>query len=145
MINLRRYALIFLEEKAQEMWAAFKRTVNFRNLISFLLKLDDDDLIDALETFLAKDQDVKDFFILIEEQVKLGMDTTRAVDLFIALIPIQHYSIETITQLVNIVAPNQKNIVSRKILKKLIASKKEKDLVGFIKQFPEYRSLLPIL
>lgn len=122
-----------------------QKIINLRNILSTLLRLRDDELIDALETFLAKDQDPYGILVLIEEEVKTGIDITRAIDLFVSLIHIHHYNIDTIKQLTNIVGPNNKGIVSRKILKKLVEGKREKYLVEFIKHFPEYRSLLPIL
>jgi len=122
-----------------------RKVINFRNLVSTLLRLRDDELTDALETFLAKDRNPRDFFVLIEEEIKLGIDITRPTDLFVSLILIHQYEIETIKQFITIIGNNQKGIVSRKILKRLVESKQEKYLVEFIKHFPEYRSLLPIL
>lgn len=143
--DLRQYIMVALYDRVQQVYRGFKQAVNYRKLLSILLRLNDEELTDALETFLAKDKEPGSFLILIEEQTKLGMDTTRAVDLFVSLIVIHKYEIETIKQVVALVSPNQKSIVSRKILKKLVESKQEKYLVEFIKHFPEYRSLLPIL
>jgi hypothetical protein len=122
-----------------------RKIINLRNLLSVILRLRDDELTDALETFLAKDRNPRDFFILIEEQIKLGIDITRPTDLFVSLILIHQYDIDTIKQFVNLIDHNRKGIVTRKILKKLVESRQEKYLVEFIKHFPEYRSLLPIL
>ncbi len=122
-----------------------RKVINFRNLLSTILRLRDEELTDALETFLAKDKNPRDFFVLIEEEIKLGIDITRPTELFVSLILIHQYDIDTIKQFINTISPNQKGIVSRKILKKLVESRQEKYLVEFIKHFPEYRSLLPIL
>ena len=145
MINLRRYVWLILEDKVQDILCTIRRTVTYRNLIAFLLKLNDDELTDALETFVAKEKDPAGFLLLLEEEVKAGIDTNRATDLFVSLILIHQYSIDTIKQFLSIVSPDRRGIVSRKILKKLVESKQERFLVDFIKHFPEYRSLLPIL
>lgn len=145
MISLRRLVWSVIEDKVQDIFLAVRRAVTYRNLIAILLKLNDDELTDALETFVAKERDPSSFLLLLEEEVKAGIDTNRATDLFVHLILIHQYSIENIKQLLSIVSPERRAAVSRKILKKLVESKQERFLVDFIKHFPEYRSLLPIL
>jgi hypothetical protein len=145
MINFKQFVLFAIEDKARDIYDRISRVINYRNIVACLLKLNDDELTDALETFLAKDRDPAGFLILVEEEVKAGIDITRTIELFVSLIYIHQYNIDTIEKFINTVGPNHKGIVSRKILKKLVENKQEKYLVEFIKHFPEYRSLLPIL
>lgn len=145
MISLRSIVWTIVEDKVQSLYRTVRRTITYRNLIAMLLKLNDDDLNDALETFVAKEQDPAGFLLLLEEETKAGIDTNRATDLFVSLILIHHYSIDTIKKFLSVVSPERRGVVSRKILKKLVESKQERFLVDFIKHFPEYRPLLPIL
>jgi hypothetical protein len=142
---LREYVLGLLYEKVEEAYDKFTKVVNLRNTLAFLIRMRDNDLNDALETFLAKDRDPHGFLVLVEEEVKAGIDVTRSIDLFVSLFLIHQYSIDTIEKFINIVGLKHKGLISRRILKKLVESKREKYLVEFIKRFPEYRSLLTIL
>lgn len=117
-----------------------KNLISFRKTVKALLRFSNDKTLDIFITFLLANRHLGKFFILLEEMVKQKIDTGSAEFIFMELISVHKYDIEVIIRYLNII-PNSK----RKVLIHLIDLKQENALVEFIKNFPEFDSLLPML
>ena len=100
---------------------------NLRKLIQSILITDNSFLLNILETNLAKDYELKDFFIFIEEMVKYKMDTTEQENKFISLLEINYYGSKTVNDF--LVAANKSQYY---FVKRLIELKKFRVLSSYI-------------
>src|ERR1035441_4520768 len=88
-IDLRQYILDALYDKVKETANVIKphdvtRYSSFQKLLRVVIKLEDQDLIDTLESFFLKDRKIKPFFLLLQEQISLGKDIKQSEKLFLS-------------------------------------------------------------
>lgn len=115
--DLRQYVLTALYDKAQQLFNLVRPNdqdsrSSYRKLLSILLEINDEELTDALETFLAKDKDPAYFLVLVEEEVRKGMDTSRALSLFVSLMEVHHYDLDTINKFLDIIGQDHKFFIT---------------------------------
>lgn len=122
--DLKKYLLTALNDKVLSVSTLIhpndkESKSAFRKLLSVIIKINDDGLIDSLETFFAKDQDPECFFTLLEEEVRQGANISRSIDLFISLIRIHRYDIWIINKFLNIIGQEHKFLITSLLEKKL--------------------------
>lgn len=115
--DLRQYVLTSLYDKVQQVYKLVKPDdsksgSSYRKLISILLQINDEELTDALETFLAKDKDPNYFLIMLEEEARKGQDLSRSISLFISLLNIHQYDLATIDKFLDIIDQDHKYLVT---------------------------------
>jgi len=115
--DLRQYVLTALYDKAQQLFNLVRPNdqtsgSSYRKFLSILLQINDEELTDALETFLAKDKDPAYFLVLVEEEVRKGMDFSRALNLFVSLMEVHHYDLDTINAFLKIIGQDHKFFIT---------------------------------
>ena len=87
--DIRNYVVSSLHDKSKEI---SKRYLNWnkglqyslRKFVDILIQLDDPEVIEMLETNFLKEKTSDNFFVLIEEKVKLGKDISNCEKMFLS-------------------------------------------------------------
>lgn len=122
--DLRQYVLTTLYDKVQETFKLIKPNdprphASYRLLLRVILDIGDEELIDAMETFLAKDSDPNYFLILMEEELAQGTPLVNSEKLFISLLGIHKYKLETINRFLSIIEKGPSHLVEKLLEKGL--------------------------
>lgn len=80
----------------------------YKKLLGAVLDIDDKELTDALETFLAKEKDPAYFLVLVEEEARKGMDLSGSIDMFVSLMGVHHYELDDINKFLEIIGRDHK-------------------------------------
>lgn len=124
-IDLKQYILDALYDKVKEVANVIKphdetRYSSFQKLLRVVIKLEDQDLIDTLESFFLKDKKIKPFFILLQEKVALGQDIKQSEKLFLsALNTYYNVDLDIINEYLGIVGQDKSYMVRRLMDKKM--------------------------
>jgi hypothetical protein len=124
-IDLKQYILDALYDKVKEVANVIKphdesRYASFQKLLRVVVQLDDQDLIDTLESFFLKDRKIKSFFLLLQEKVSLGRDIKQSEKLFLsALNTYYNLDLDIINEYLEIVGQDKSYMVRRLMDKKM--------------------------
>ena len=125
-IDLRQYILDALYDKVKETANVIKphdvtRYSSFQKLLRVVIKLEDQDLIDTLESFFLKDRKIKPFFLLLQEQISLGKDIKQSEMLFLsALNTYYNIDLDIINEYLGIIGQDKSYMVRRLMDKKIV-------------------------
>lgn len=126
-IDLRQYVLTVLYDKVQEIFHRIKpsdttKAASYRKLLRVILNINDEELTDALETFLAKDKDPSYFLVFLEEEIKCGKDITNSINLFTSLMGIHQYELEVINKFLDIIGKDHRFLVEQLLHSKIFVT-----------------------
>jgi hypothetical protein len=132
--DIREYVVSALHDKAKELSKLFLVIdrglfFSFRKFVGILVSLDDPEVIEMLETNFAKEKNLENFFILIEEELKQGKSSANCEKLFISLMTLHNYELQTVDQFL---AATQRDRVY--LVHKLIENKSFSALRKFVEE-----------
>lgn len=116
--DIKEYILDLLYSKVVEVSKIIKphdqaRFASFRKLVSIILDINDDLLIDSLETYLARNRKEDHFFIFLEEKVKKGIPYEKTEKVFIELMGLNQFNIGAVGKYLEIIGKDKYYIIKR--------------------------------
>lgn len=84
----------------------------YSRFVKSLCKIKSHNLIDALESFLIKNNKIEAFFILLQEKINHNINIESAIDSFTFLIDKFSYTYETLNNFLSIISKDHKYLVS---------------------------------
>ncbi len=107
--DIKQFIIDFLYDKILEVSKIIKlndtyRFLSYSRLIGVIIEIGDEELTDSLETYLARDQMPKHFFVFLQEKIKRGMPTDKAEKVFIEIFS---YDLKLVEQFLKIVGKDK--------------------------------------
>lgn len=126
-IDLKQYILDALYDKVKEVVNVIKphdknrySSFHFQKLLRVVIRLENSDLIDALESFFLKEKKIEPFFILLQEKVSLGHDIKQSEKLFLSVLNTYYnVDLDIINEYLGIVGQDKSYMVRRLMDKKM--------------------------
>ena len=99
--DIKQYVVAALYDKAKELSKVLLVIdkgfyFSFRKFVSILIALDDKEVMEMLETNFAKEKDLHNFFLLIEEELRQSKDTANCEKLFFSLMTLNSYELSVV-------------------------------------------------
>lgn len=87
------------------------RFQSFSKLIQIILDLGNEELIDSLETYLARNKRPDHFFIFLEKKLRRGASLEKTEKFFIELMGVNGYSAEAVDKFLNIIQKDKAYLI----------------------------------
>lgn len=115
-VDLKQFIIDLLYDKVCEAAKIIKphdqaRFLSYRKLIRVILDLGDQELIESLETYLAKHKCSDHFFVFLEEKIARGLSTEHSELVFIDLIHTQEIDLKFVNKFLSIIQKDQSYLI----------------------------------
>lgn len=116
-LDLKQYILDALYDKVKEASTTIlkhdlRQHDTYRKILRVIVRVNDQDLTDALETFFLKDKKIDSFFFMLEEKKHAGISTEKAEKLFYsALNTYYETNLEVVNRFLAIVGKTKSDMV----------------------------------
>jgi|ERR1700722_3561884 len=112
--DLKHYILDTLYEQIKHATHDTLKAFRMRNILRAILKLEDQNLINIIETFFLKDKKINLFFILLQEKISLQQDIKYSEKQFLsALNTYYDINLEIVNEYLQIIGKDKKYFVRR--------------------------------
>ena len=118
--DIREFVVSALHDKATELAKVFVvidkgMVASFKKFVSILIALDDSEVLEMLETNFAKDKNLNNFFLLVEEERLQGKSTANCEKLFLSLLTLHGMSLQQIDSFLTALAQDRVYLATRLI------------------------------
>lgn len=148
--DIKEYVKSVLYDKAREISNIFLVIdkgffFSYRKFISILLSLNDTEVQEMLETNFAKEAKLKNFFILIEEEIKQNKDISNCENLFLSLMTLHSYTAKTIDEFAIAIQKDRAYILKKLIENQSFSTVKKYIEELIISDFESIHTIVPIV
>lgn len=107
--DIKDYVYDVLYNKIRQMalyWKQYEDPLygSYRKILKLIIEIDDEDLSNSIETFLAKDRNHERFFIFVEEKINCNKSTLSCEKLFFSLLYTHNYDYTVTNKFLSIIS-----------------------------------------